>query len=260
MELNKVNDIKGLITRLRKIKDSAEEIITEKIQLDKQRTAALIRSLSKYNIYNAFQSVFYSLKEQADSIIKSYSNTIPLFNALISKCGISTVQYMRTIKGEDNSFKALRSISLECEGLISLLYGFINPFDQNQISKLGFLKKELEKIENIKIKENLEKAILELESGHLLGGTLIASSVFTYMYSQIKGKTDEEKLNYLIEKGFIDKKKKEEKSWFHKACRQARNAYNHELKLPYAEEALSILSDTIKFAKLHSLFSKLKKQ
>ena len=135
-----------------------------------------------------------------------------------------------------------------------------------QKQTLDSLRKELESLEALNIAEdiikNLKEALIEAESNHFLACSMISARVILYCIEQIKGKSDEDKLNELITLGIIpkDEKSKETSKWFLKAVKSARHAISHKISLfPSPSDMFSILGDTFKIVKLFHRYEKVKK-
>jgi hypothetical protein len=95
------------------------------------------------------------------------------------------------------------------------------------------------------------EGIREYEKGHYLASALISSRVIIYSLDKIPGKTDEEKVKRLRSKGKIEKNRKDLEQQFLKASKKARNFFSHDIKVfASPEEALSLLSDSIRIVKL----------
>jgi hypothetical protein len=121
---------------------------------------------------------------------------------------------------------------------------------------------EVKKLEN-KVErgvvDDLNEAINEFEFGHLLAGSLIASRVIRYIFDKIPGKEDSEekrveaKLNELIERGIVEKDRKDEQRDFIWASKKARDILSHVAGLsPKPEEAHRLLASAVTFAKYYA--------
>ena len=124
------------------------------------------------------------------------------------------------------------------------------PLSKEELDKLTSLRKELEKLSeilpDINYERNLNEAIDEYEKGDFLASALITSRVIIYALGQIPGKSDEEKVKFLREKGIIEKERKDVHESIIKANRKARNFFSHDIRVfPTPSEALSLLSDAI---------------
>lgn len=143
----------------------------------------------------------------------------------------------------------------ECDKALGVLQKLASlPLTPEVIDKLTSLRQELEKISiDINYEKNLKEAIKEYEQGHYLASALISSRVIIYSLNKIPGKTDEEKLNFLAEKGKIEAGRGDLRKQFIKASKEARNFFSHDIKIfATPEEALSLLSDCVRIVKLVS--------
>jgi len=133
------------------------------------------------------------------------------------------------------------------------------------IDRLNSLRMEVKKLEN-KVErgvvDDLREAINEIEFGHLLAGSLIASRVICYIFDKIPCKEGskekaEAKLNELIERGIIEKDRKDEQKDFIWASKKARDIFSHVAGLsPEPEEAHRLLSSAVTFAKYYAVLTK----
>jgi hypothetical protein len=129
------------------------------------------------------------------------------------------------------------------------------------IDRLNSLRMEVKKLEN-KVErgvvDDLREAIDEIEFGHLLAGSLIASRVICYIFDKIPCKEEskervEAKLNELIERGIVEKDRKDEQGDFIWASKKARDIFSHKAGLsPKPEEAHRLLASAVTFAKYYA--------
>jgi hypothetical protein len=151
-----------------------------------------------------------------------------------------------------SSIITFRELDIECDKAIGVLESIATPLSKDELDKLTSLRKELEKLSevlpDINYERNLEEAINEYEKGDYLASALISGRVIIYALNQIPGKSDEERVGFLKEKGIIGKGKEGEaiRKSIIKASRSARNFLSHNIKgFPAPSEALSLLSDAI---------------
>ena len=108
------------------------------------------------------------------------------------------------------------------------------------------MEKLSEVLPDINYERNLSEAIDEYEKGDYFASALISSRVIIYALNQIPGKSDEEKVNFLHEKGIIEKGRKDIHESTIKAGRLARNVFSHDIKVfPTLSEAHSLLGEAI---------------
>ena len=137
---------------------------------------------------------------------------------------------------------------------------------ENEKQRINSLRNELEEMEegeyDFNLIQNLKEALKEAESNHYLASSMISARAILYCIEQIKGKSDEDKLNKLITLGIIpkDEKSKETSKWFLKAVKSARHAISHKISLfPSPSDMFSILGDTFKIVKLYHRYEKVRK-
>ena len=149
-----------------------------------------------------------------------------------------------------NKIAVLRVIEIECDKAIGVLESIATPLSKDELDKLTALRRELEKLSevlpDINYGRNLEEAIDEYEKGDFLASALISSRVIIYALDQIPGKSNEEKVKFLHEKGIIEKGRKDIHESIIKAGRLARNVFSHDIKVfPTLSEAHSLLGEAI---------------
>jgi hypothetical protein len=160
-----------------------------------------------------------------------------------------------------------------CSTIMSICESLIKPkIPQESLDKLNQLRVEVEKIEDYLpadkqfLTKNIAEAIKEYEQGHFLASALIASRVIMYVYEQIPSESDskptssdmtEQKVETLIKKGIIDKKRRDEKANFIKASKMARNTLSHQIDtFPPIDEALSLVASAITFCKYYIVLTR----
>jgi len=103
------------------------------------------------------------------------------------------------------------------------------------LDRLNSLKKKLEELEekglDLNVAKNLREAIDEAEQKHYLASAMISSRVICYLVDKIKGKNDEEKVNYLIERGMIPKDRKDVEKQMITSMRLSRNFLSHDINI-----------------------------
>ena len=193
--------------------------------------------------------------EEVESLVEEFTDAKAHFGRIRYKQEFSI--YLRSIEmtgiysWETDKQKALlREIDIECDKAIGVLESITTPLSKEELDKLTSLRKELEKLSeilpDINYERNLNEAIDEYEKGDFLASALITSRVIIYALGQIPGKSDEEKVKFLREKGIIEKERKDVHESIIKANRKARNFFSHDIRVfPTPSEALSLLSDAI---------------
>jgi hypothetical protein len=165
-----------------------------------------------------------------------------------------TLKVALTFPEIGEAFSTLNEIEIECHALIDALEALLKPQIPFSITtQLGSLREELKKLEKdleVEVSSNIEEAINEIECGHNLAATLIASRVIRYVLDKIPGENEEEKVKKLIESGKIEKGREDELKIFLRASKLSRNFLSHRIDLfPKPEEALQIVSSAISFAR-----------
>ena len=260
-----MNDIKGkekqekrgLQALYKSIKMQSENILKQTIQ--------------KSGLKFAYQEVKAGV---LSNLFNTFNKNLTLVNQLLDNVGEHTLRSIIYSGESYHDFGILYTIIAECEKIINLLE---EGKDQERIpdklkNKLDSLKEDLEKIDisNLAINKNIEKSIDLFERGEILCSALFASRVISYSIDKfdidedlIKENDKRKKKKSFIElivedcinKGIIDKDKKDYQSNFLTYIKIARNLLIHELLfLPDAAESLGILSNSIKLLKLKKKF------
>jgi len=216
-----------------------------------KKHAKLIRQSIIRDIYSQ-----HDHEEEVVSLVEGFKDAKTHFDMIKYKQKFDT--YLRTINiperirrlQTDKQKALLREIDIECDKAIGVLESIATPLSKDELDKLSSLREELEKLSevlpDINYGRNLEEAIDEYEKGDFLASALISSRVIIYALGQIPGKSDEEKVNFLREKGIIEKGRKDVHESIIKAGRLARNFFSHDIKVfPRPSEALSLLGDAI---------------
>jgi hypothetical protein len=222
-------------------------------------------------------SQFKSIKKQAiqvrQSIIDSFNRETPEDGLILEISGLGSLieefkdakthferirykhkfaVYLQSIEmlRAQNKIVVLGVIEIECDKAIGVLESISTPVSKDDLDKLTALREELKKLSevlpNINYERNLSEAIDEYEKGDYFASALISSRVIIYALNQIPGKSDEEKVNFLHEKGIIEKGRKDIHESIIKAGRLARNVFSHDIKVfPTPSEAHSLLGDAI---------------
>ena len=147
----------------------------------------------------------------------------------------------------------LLRVIIECEKALGTLNKMASPaLTPDEIDRLGSLRQELEKISDITYVRALEEAIGEYEKCHHLASALISSRMIVFSLDKIlPGKSDEERVQHLVQVGKIEKSREDVQRQIIKAGRKARNFLSHDIGIfPKPEEALSLLGDCVTIVKL----------
>ena len=222
-------------------------------------------------------SQFKSIKKQAiqvrQFIIDGFNRETPEYGLILEISGLNSLieefkdakahferirykhkfaVYLQSIEmlRAQNKIVVLRVIEIECDKAIGVLESIATPLSKDELDKLSALREELEKLSevlpDINYERNLSEAIDEYEKGDYFASALISSRVIIYALNQIPGKSDEEKVKFLHEKGIIEKGRKDIHESIIKAGRLARNVFSHDIKVfPTLSEAHSLLGEAI---------------
>lgn len=212
----------------------------------------LLGTLKEPNLYNLLPHISLDFL-----YIKSiFSSEPPSLKSYLSLSDIDVALSM--VERAERGCSIIISI---CESLLK------SKTPQEFLDKLNQLRDEIEKMEKELLEEeeflikNIHKALEEYEQGHFLASALIASRVIMYVFEQIP--TPEEgreaqksldlarlKVEALIEKGVVDKDRKDEQESFMRASKQARNILSHRAYIfPEIEETLMLIASAITFCK-----------
>jgi len=235
------SDIEGLRRQFERIQRFASATHSE-VEKDYSKKILLHATLSP------------NIESRTEAIIEEYESAWIQFQDIRGDKSRLTLEHVSCPPYVDyhDSIKLLTKIEIECEKAIGFLEKMQLPkLTSEQIDKLGSLRQELEQIEETNFERNLSVAIDEYERGDWLASALISSRVVAYCLSKIPGKDDEEKVKFLVEKGIVGKDRKDEKKLIMKSSRFARNFLSHDIgNFPSPEEALSLLSESVRIAKL----------
>ena len=195
---------------------------------------------------------------EVESLVEEFKDAKTHFDILRYKQQFEVfLQNVQTsnVKGTA-SLGILRKIEVECDKAIGVLESIATPLSKDELDKLTALRKELEKLSDvldINYERNLNMAIDEYEKGDYFASALISSRVIIYALNQIPGKSDEEKVNFLHEKGIIEKGRKDIHESIIKAGRLARNVFSHDIKVfPTLSEAHSLLGEAFRILEIVS--------
>jgi predicted translin family RNA/ssDNA-binding protein len=228
-------DVAGVLSQFKSIKRQAIQVQQSIRDYLKHRTPGY-RSFFDSGVLNSLIKEFKDAKIHFDMIRHKQNFGLYLRNIEMSRGA--------------NEIAISREIEVECDKAIGVLESIATPLSKDEIDKLTALREELEKLSevlpDINYGRNLEEAIDEYEKGDFLASALISSRVIIYAVDQIPGKSDEEKVKFLHEKGIIEKGRKDVHESIIKASRRARNFFSHDIKVfPRPSEAHSLLGDAI---------------
>jgi hypothetical protein len=195
------------------------------------------------------------------NLLERYNDTMEQFWGMRDILKIKYLQPEHIYEKVDsfNAKPVLKSIEIECEGVIGVLEHIVIPLPKEELDKLSSLRKELEDLSTdlptVYFERNIEEAVKECEQGHFLASALISGRVIAYTLEQIPGKTLQDKVKALQEKGVIDKERKVVQEAVVKADKLARNFFSHDINVtPSPSDALSLLSGAVNMLKLYRRF------
>jgi len=153
--------------------------------------------------------------------------------------------------------KGLRQLIVNCDKIIRALSA--TTLSTEEIDKLNYIRKEVSELcENLDVnfEKNLNKAIQEAEKGQFLGSALITSRVVEYILDKFDGERTDEKIEFLISKGIMDKERNDVKEAIIKASRKARIFLSHRIDtFVESSDALALLGDCVKLLGIYKKLS-----
>lgn len=250
----------------------SETTIIDEIKNIKKASEDLIGKDEKYMFSKEHEAkmVHFELCSQVDEIIKEYNWIIPETNKIFQKLEFNfQLEEIKLIKKDWKELKEknlystvdnkLRNISLKCGRVLSILSNIATKTQETKNQFEG-LKKEIEGLKkeiSTNIYKNLEEALKEFESNHLLSATLICGRIIIYNLDSVSHQI-EEVINKLKEKNLLQIKGSDEQIL--KANKKVRGLFAHDLNyFPTPSEALSIFGDTVNIVKKVNEFNQNKK-
>ncbi len=149
----------------------------------------------------------------------------------------------------------MRQLIVECDKVIGFFNGLEIAITKEELDNLNYIRKEMTEIcleLDEHFEKNLDKAIKAAEKGQFLGSALIISRVIEHVLDKIDGKEIDNKIEFLISKGLLDKNRKDEKENIIMASKKARNLLSHNITI-YAEssDTLSLLGNSVLLMKIY---------
>ena len=231
-------DIKGLIAQFEQIRSTSDRL---RDSMPSINTGCLAE-------HGDCILVEKLVEEYQDASIHFASMT----SELKSKTTLGYVSDPQNSMSVGDACGTLFKLEIESKKAVAFLETVLNNnIHEKELNKLEPLRKELKEMSiAIDYERNLTLAIEGLESGHYLASSLISSRVIDRCMDGLPGKTDEEKINFLVKKNIVKNKEKDIKSSIIKAARLARNVLSHNLNIPTPKEAFSLLADGLKLAEI----------
>lgn len=210
------------------------------------------------DLYNS-KLVIFELTE-AKSLIENYNTC---YFGMLSQVNLISLPQELGFFSLDEIMVLITATVRELEDIESYLESFIEPeLTNKQITLIQVLYDELEKLEKrncpgIFIK-NLRESLKEFDSGHYLPSVLLSTRMIIHFLESIKGKSDEERLDTLINNKIFPNqtKHKEEYKAFIDAVRTSRNVAHHDPNyFPDCPTALSITTAAFRMTNIFLDFS-----
>ncbi len=200
--------------------------------------------------------------ESMKNLLKSYENARINIESIRTSIDFSLDMLRIPEKSfnKDEIEGKLYLIKTQCEKALGVLKSKISvELTENQKDQLNFIRKEIEELDlDSKYKKNIELAIIHLEKGDYLANALIISRIIVYLFDQIPKDNSENskekikpKIKYLISRGIINKKQKDQKERIFKYVNSARNYLVHDLGyFPEFSDCATLLGDCLNILKI----------
>ncbi len=237
-------ELNGLLYEIKNIQNSSNELLDPRAF--KYRRASYLDFYQKATIiiqqYVVFSGRFNSIVEIDD---KSKLKSI-LFD--ISKVR-SKYDFVT-----DEALKYLLDIKNECSRGLGILKIFLGELTEEERKRIHAFREMLKNVEDklpYNHKKNIGEAISELENKHYLSAALIAGRGFeTARKCTFGAKSDNEIIEELINRGSIDKTRKDLSQTFLSVMRLSRNFTSHDVNVwPGSEESFSLVAGYFHFIK-----------
>lgn len=200
-----------------------------------------IRGLTK-TLWNDLNKAIFpeSLQSRLESLVDRYKETHNWINTYFSAIGnqmpFISIPLLFSIRLSSDAVPYLQDIMIGCQtaekGLETKLKPKVEP---EVIDRLDSIRNNLKGFEekglDLNLIRNIQTAIEEAEQGHYLASAMISSRAIAYTSDQIKGKNDEEKVQYLVDNGIIKKDRKDEQKQLMSSMRLSRNFLAHRIDL-----------------------------
>ena len=150
----------------------------------------------------------------------------------------------------------LQDILIGCQTAEKGLEAKLKPkVEPEVIDRLDSIRNELSGFEekglDLNLIRNIQTAIEEAEQGHYLASAMISSRAIAYTSDQITGKNDEEKVQYLVDNGIIQKDRKDEQKQLMSSMRLSRNFLSHRIDIfPDPGNVLMLIGGAVTLSKI----------
>jgi len=181
-----------------------------------------------------------SLKPRLSNLVARYNDTYYWINTNFFEIGtqmpLISIPHNFSMRDSITAVPYLQDIIIGCQTAVRGLEAKLKPKVEPEVmDRLDSIRNELRGFEekglDLNLIKTIQTAIEEAEQGHHLASAMISSRVITYISSQIKGETDEEKVQYLIDNGIIKKDRKDEQKQLMSSMRLSRNFLSHRIDL-----------------------------
>lgn len=219
-----------------------ETQLIAKLGFLKSLREGILHALEKFSNEKQFISIAKRLCEEYN---REYSDVNELLGFRLS-FGLQYIHYPSD--GAPNDWYSTLCVLLpQVDKGIEGLQSKISPLSGRETLELKTLKEEMQKLfvnwleAKIYVK-NVKEAIKEAEEGYFLGSALVSSRVISYVFDQISGKTIQEKIETLKNKGLVEEKGEVPPEYIMKADKKARNYFSHDINaFPDGSETIELL-------------------
>lgn len=213
--------------------------------------------------------VHTALCQQVDEIIKEYNLVVSSINKIFENIGVGEkLNILSEIKPKWNEVKKgtfnlvdvkLRAVSLRSGRALSILKNMATS-SRDIKNRFDELKKEISDLKKEGVEEkaikNLNTALIEFESNHLISTVLICGRIGVFYLDTIPGMNILEKVKELTEKKILNVRGAKDN--LIKANKGVRDVFAHDLNYsPTASQILSIFGDTIEIVKIVNSYKKI---
>ena len=263
--------IKAILNDAKKLKESLKLL---KEQISSLRDTSGFKNIytlkSLLEDYNSLRNHFLSILKESNlyNVLPYISLDFLYLKPVIGPASPSLKLYLSQ-SDIDMALSMVEKAERGCFIIISVCESLLKPkVPQESLDRLHQLWDEVKRVEKELPREkgflviNLRKALGEYEQGHFLASALIASRVITYVLEKIpipeeaqkikkaQSSLAELKVKTLIERGVVDKNRKDEQEGFLKFSKEARNLLSHKAYIfPEIEEVLILIASAITFCK-----------
>ena len=229
------------------MKKQANELLQQLSDIDRTRFQ-ISSSFLEFTSSLKLDSIMNDINSETNILLEAYNSSIPDVKKTLG-IKVSPIDKGRIAKAR------LRQLILECDKVIGLLKSIQTSLSTEEIDKMNHIRTEISKIcedLDINFEKNLNMAVTESENGHFLASAIITSRIVEYVLDKIEGKNIEDKIDFLVSKGLIDKDRKDVKEAVIKASKLSRNFFSHRIDtFVESSEALTLLGDCVKILRIY---------